>query len=143
MKSVIYEFDAVIYPFKLLVTRNFVPKELSDRFYVVNDDDELEDSPDAFIPSNRTIARTIQVADKKSCQTSMLVLLCRPKVIGQGTVSHESYHVVNIVSEWLGFFPKGAMDDEPGAYLIQWVSNAIDSVLKGRPDRMNGARLKK
>lgn len=141
MKSTIYEFDAVIYPFKLLVTKDFEPKELSDNFYVVNDNDELEDAPKEFVPNRRTIARTLQVADKKECHTSMLILLCHPKVIGQGTVSHESFHVVNIVSEWLGFLPKSAMDDEPGAYLIQWVSNCIDSVLRNRPDGMKGVKV--
>ena len=141
MKSTIYEFDAVIYPFKLLVTKDFEPKELSDNFYVVNDRDELEDAPNEFVPSRRTIARTLQVADKKECHSSMLILLCHPKVIGQGTISHESFHVVNIVSEWLGFFPKNAMEDEPGAYLIQWVSNCIDSVLRNRPDGMKGVKL--
>ena len=141
MKSTIYEFDAVIYPFKLLVTKDFEPKELSDNFYVVNDRDELEDAPNEFVPSRRTIARTLQVADKKECHTSMLILLCHPKVIGQGTISHESFHVVNIVSEWLGFFPKNAMEDEPGAYLIQWVSNCIDSVLRNKPDGMKGVKV--
>ena len=141
MKSTIYEFDAVIYPFKLLVTKDFEPKELSDNFYVVNDHDELEDAPKEFVPSRRTIARTLQVADKKECHTSMLILLCHPKSIGKGTVSHESFHVVNIISEWLGFFPKSAMEDEPGAYLIQWVSNCIDSVLRNRPDGMKGVKL--
>lgn len=141
MKSTIYEFDAVIYPFKLLVTKDFEPKELSDNFYVVNDHDELEDAPNEFVPSRRTIARTLQVADKKECHTSMLILLCHPKVIGQGTISHESFHVVNIVSEWLGFFPKNAMEDEPGAYLIQWVSNCIDSVLRNKPDGMKGVKV--
>ena len=142
MKSIIFEFDAVIYPFKLLVTKNFDPKELSDKFYVVNDHDELEDAPDSFIPSRRTIARTLQVADKKECRTSMLIMLCHSKLIAQGTVSHESFHVVNIISECLGFFPKNAMEDEPGAYLIQWVSNCIDSVLRGHPEKMNGIKLK-
>ena len=141
MKSTIYEFDAVIYPFKLLVTKDFEPKELSDNFYVVNDRDELEDAPNEFVPSRRTIARTLQVADKKECRASMLILLCHPKLIGQGTVSHESFHVVNIVSEWLGFFPKNAMEDEPGAYLIQWVSNCIDSVLRNKPDGMKGVKV--
>lgn len=30
MKSVIYEFDPVIYPFKLLVSKDFDEKELKD-----------------------------------------------------------------------------------------------------------------
>lgn len=141
MKSVIYEFDPVIYPFSLLVTKDYDPKELGDLFYCVNDNNELENAPEEFVPNRRTVARTIQVADKKVCKTYILVLLYRTKIIGQGTISHESYHVVNMMSEWLGFLPKNAMEDEPGAYLIQWVSNCIDSVLRGHPEKMKGVKV--
>ena len=141
MKSIIYEFDPVIYPFKLLVTKEFDSKELSEIFYCVNEDEELDDAPGEFIPNRRTIARTLEVADKEHCQTYMLILLCKPKLIGQGTISHESYHVINIVAEWLGFLPKKSSEDEPMAYLIQWVSNCIEQTLKGHPERMKGEKV--
>ena len=111
MKSVIYEFDPVIYPFKLLVTKKFDSKELSEMFYCVNENEGLGDAPDEFVPNRRTIARTLEVADKEHCQTYMLILLCKQKLIGQGTISHESYHVINIVAEWLGFLPKKSSED--------------------------------
>ena len=138
MKSKIYEFDPVIYPFKLLVSKDFDSKELGEIFYCVDDDENLVDSPGEFIPNRRTIARTIQCAPRDGSETCYLVLLYHPKVIGIGTLAHESLHIANFVGEWLGFLPKKANEDEPQAYLVQWLANCIDSVLRGHPERMNG-----
>lgn len=141
MKSVIYSFDPVIYPFKLLVSKDFDAKELGGMYYCIDDEENLIDSPEEFIPNRRTIARTIQCAQKDGSETFFLVMLCRPKVIGIGTMSHESLHVANFVGEWLGFLPKKANEDEPQAYLVQWLSNCIDSVLRGHPEKMKGVKV--
>lgn len=141
MKSVIYEFDPVIYPFKLLVSKNFDTEELGKMFYCVDDDENLIDSPEEFVPQRRTIARTIECAPKDGSETCYLVLLYHPKVIGLGTVAHESLHIANFVGEWLGFLPKKANEDEPQAYLVQWLSNCIDMVLKGHPEKMKGVKV--
>lgn len=141
MKSVIYEFDPVIYPFKLLVSRYFDANELGSMYYCIDDEENLIDSPDDFIPNRRTIARTLQCTPKDGSETCYLVLLYHPKVIGIGTVSHESLHIANFVGEWLGFLPKEANEDEPQAYLVQWLSNCIDSVLRGHPEKMKGVKV--
>lgn len=141
MKSVIYEFDPVIYPFKLLVSKNFDTEELGKMFYCIDDDENLIDSPEEFVPKRRTIARTIECAPKDGSETCYLVLLCHPKVIGLGIIAHESLHIANFVGEWLGFLPKKANEDEPQAYLIQWLSNCIDMVLKGHPEKMKGVKV--
>ena len=141
MKSVIYEFDPVIYPFKLLVSKDFDTKELGEWFYCIDDEENLIDSPEEFIPKRRTIARTIQCAPKDGSETYYLVLLYRPKVIGIGTIAHESLHIANFVGEWLGFLPKEANEDEPQAYLVQWLSNCIDMVLKGYPEKMKAVKV--
>ena len=143
MKSKIYKFDPVIYPFKLLVTKDFDSKELQDMFYCIDDETEelIEDSK-VFWPATRTVARTIQVTDKKSCDsTYFLILLCYPKMIGVGNIAHEAIHVVNMVAEWLGFLPKKASEDEPCAYLEQWLSNCVERTLKGHPEHMNGVEF--
>ena len=142
MKSVIYEFDPVIYPFKLLVSKDFDAKELGDMFYCVDDDENLIDSPGEFIPGRRTIARTIQCAPKDGSETCYMVLLYQPKFIGTGILAHESLHIANFVGEWLGFLPKKASEDEQQAYLVQWISNCIECVLKGRPEHMKGVKVK-
>lgn len=141
MKSVIYEFDPVIYPFKLLVSKNFDAKELGGMYYCIDDEYNLIDAPGEFIPNKRTIARTIQCVPKDSSGACYMVLLYHPKVIGVGTIAHESLHIANFVGEWLGFLPKKANEDEPQAYLVQWLSNCIDSVLRGHPEKMNGVKV--
>lgn len=141
MKSVIYEFDPVIYPFKLLVSRVFDVEELGGMFYCVDDEENLIDDPGAFVPGRRTKSRTIQCAPKDGSETCYLVLLYRPNVIGVGTLSHESLHIANFVGEWLGFLPKKANEDEPQAYLVQWLSNCLNSVLRGHPEKMKGVKV--
>lgn len=141
MKSVIYKFDPVIYPFKLLVSKYFDAKELGEMYYCVDDDEDLINDPEAFVPKRRTIARTIQCAPKDGSETCYLVLLYQPKVIGTGTLAHESLHIANFVGEWLGFLPKKANEDEPQAYLIQWLSNCIDCVKRGHPEWMKGVKV--
>lgn len=141
MKSVIYEFDPVIYPFKLLVSRVFDVEELGGMFYCVDDEENLIDAPGEFVPGRRTIARTIRCAPKDGSETCYLVLLYRPNVVGVGTMAHESSHIANFVGEWLGFLPKKANEDEPQAYLIQWLSNCIDCVKRGHPEWMKGVKV--
>ena len=141
MKSVIYEFDPVIYPFKLLVSKNFDAKELGGMYYCIDDNGNLIDAPGEFVPGRRTTARTIQCAPKDGSETCYLVLLCRPKVIGIGTIAHESLNIANFVGEWLGFLPKEAVEDEPQAYLVQWISNCIDMEMKGHPEQMKGVKV--
>lgn len=142
MKSVIYEFDPVIYPFPLLVTKDYDSRELNELFYVVNTNNELGDAPEEFIPNPQTRARTIQVVNRESMMRYFLVMICSPNVIKTcGTLAHEAYHVTNMIADLLGFLPDDCMHDEPGAYLVDWVADCIESVKKGHPEKMKGVKV--
>lgn len=134
----IFEFDPVLYPFPLLVTKKYDSKELGEMFYVLNTAGELEERPEEFVPKSNTTARTIEVVSKKTQLRYVLVILVRTSVIGVGTIAHEAYHASNMISEPLGFMPDKAEHDEPVAYLIQWAANCIDSVLRGKIRTMSG-----
>lgn len=139
MKSVIYEFDPVIYPFPVLVSKKFDQNELCELFYVVNTSDEVEDADsETFYPNRYTIARTIEVVSKNTGNRFFLILLIRPSVIGNGTITHEATHATNMIAEICGFLPEKAMNDEPTAYLAQWVANCIGAVKEGRIHAMKG-----
>lgn len=138
MKSVIYLFDPVLYPFPLLVTKKFDPKELGDMFYVINTNNDLEHRPEEFVPNTNTTARTIEVVSKKTELRYVLIMLCRVSVIGDGTIAHESYHASNMIADVCGFLPDKVMYDEPVAYLIQWMANCVRCVLVNKPKRMKG-----
>ena len=145
MKTKIYEFDPVIYPFPLLVCRyiqGVTYKEIAGRFnQVVNrrtmqtfDEDDLRAYP-------TLTAKTICVVDKLTEQMYYLIILYRPKKIRWGIVSHEALHVVTMLCDWLGIKPPSATEDEAHAYLLQWVANCIGSVLEGHPERLKGKLL--
>ena len=142
MKSVIYEFDPVIYPFPLLVTKDYDAKELSELFYVVNTKNELEDAPEEFVGNPQTRARSIEVVRKDTYLRYFLILLVRPSVIKTcGTMAHEAYHATNQLAHLLGFLPEDPQEDEPCAYLLDWMANCIESVKKGHPEKMKGVKV--
>ena len=145
MKTKLYEFDPVVYPFPLIVCKyisKVTAKEISERYNGVMsrtqmatfDEDELRGYP-------TLTAKTLCVVDKKTEFMKYMVILYRPKKIRYGVIAHEDLHVVTLLCDWLGIRPPQQSDDEPHAYLIQWVANCIGSVLDGRPEVMKGKLL--
>lgn len=145
MKTKIYKFDPVIYPFPLLVCR-YIPgvtaQEIAESFHAVVDRNTLQKFSLDELQANPTLtAKTALVVEKESEQMFYLVILYRPRRIRCGIVSHEALHVVTLLCDWLGIKPPSAQEDEPHAYLLQWVANCIWSVLKGHPQTMKGELL--
>lgn len=145
MKSVIYEFDPVIYPFPLLVCK-YVPgataAEIAGRFNrVLNRKSVAYFDEDELMATPTLKARTLCVVDKESEEMKYLIVLYRPKEIRWGIVSHEALHVVTMICDWLGIPPPEQRNDEPHAYFIQWVANCIGSVLDGHPGIMKGVKV--
>ena len=145
MKSVIYEFDPVIYPFPLLVCK-YIPgvtaAEIAGKFNKVLDRKSMACFDEDELMATPTLkARTLCIVDKESEEMKYLIVLYRPKAIRWGIVAHEALHVVTMICDWLGIPPPEQSNDEPHAYLIQWVANCIGSVLKGHPEIMKGVKV--
>ena len=142
MKTKIWKFDPVIYPFPLLVCKyisGVTDKELKDKFYVIGDNDEQQEATEEDFKGNpTTCARTIQVIDKSNDAVSLLIILFNPNLIDDGTVAHEAFHFATMMGDWLGFPKVDFKNDEPYAYLIQWVTNCTVSVLRNTPKQMEG-----
>lgn len=138
MKSKIYEFDPVLYPFPIHVTKDFDKEELKSIYKVLNSSDVEEPITDEFDAPDTTTARFVTVVDEKSGSMCYLVLLFRPEVIGAGNAAHEAVHLANAYLQYLGFSSPAAYNDEPYAYFVQWVTNCIWSVLIDEPDKMKG-----
>ena len=141
MKSIIYEFDPVIYPYPVLITKQFKAGELAELFYVLDTANNLNEADaEDFLPNGSVIARTLFVVSKKSHMRYVIILMVRPKEIMEGCISHESMHATNMIAESLGFLPQKSTEDEPCAYLSQWIANCMASVKKGYTDTMKGKR---
>lgn len=142
MKTKIYEFDPVIYPFPLLVCK-YVPgvtcDEIAERFNAVMDQRTLQVlDPDVIRAYPALRAKTIFLASKSDDKMYHMVILYQPKKIRWGVVAHEALHVVTMLCDFLGMKPPTASNDEPHAYLEGWCANCIGSVIDGHPEYMKG-----
>lgn len=142
MKSIIYEFDPVIYPTRLWVCKKPDGKDVSELFYPFNNAGEMVDSfGDVFEDIAGKYANTLIVGNKSSRMRGCLVSIFQPRGCGAGVCAHEALHYIAYLSEQFDI-PLGGFDtSEPLAYLEQWATNCIDSVLRGHPERMNGTKL--
>jgi len=139
MKSKIYEFDPVLYPFPIHVTKDFDKEELKSIYNGTNSEGD-EVPLDIDIPSTTT-ARTFQAVEKESGNHYYLVCLLKPEDIGAGIVAHEADHITNAYLQDLGFSLPTPWNDEPHAYFLQWVTDCIWSVLINEPEEMKGVLL--
>ena len=139
MKSKIYEFDPVIYPFPLLVIKNIDPTEMAKRFWVINEKEENVEAQDDFKPNGTVTARVLCVCDKETEKMYYAIIAFRPYAMRYGgIVSHESIHLANAYLQYLGFSRPKAYDDEQYAYFGQWVFNCTMSVIRNEPQLMKG-----
>lgn len=138
MKSIIYKFDPVIYPFPLLVSKDFDIQELRDRFYYVLNKEDVKEITDELNANPTSVARTILLVEKNTGNVFICVFIYKPNKINVGFIAHEALHANTLNGFLLGITPPSIEDDEPQAYFVQWVANCIESVLKGRPEKNNG-----
>lgn len=142
MKSVIYEFDPVIYPTRLWVCKKPEAKDVAELFYPFNNDGEQVDSFGEVLEySYGRTANTVIVGNKKSRIRGCLVSIFEPRWCGAGVCSHEALHYIAYLSEQFDITLGGFDTSEPLAYLEQWATNCIDSVLRGHPEKMKGVKV--
>lgn len=141
MKSIIYEFDPVIYPFPVLVTKDFNTEEIKERYRTTNTQGEFIQITTELDTNGTVTARFLVLVDEFD-KMYYTLLLYRPGSIGCGICTHESTHLANAYLQYLGFSPAQTYDDEAYAYLAQWVSNCMWSVLVDDPMGMKGVKVK-
>ena len=142
MKTLIYEFDPVIYPTRLWVCKSPQTADVSELFYPFNNDGEQVDSfGDVLEYDFGKYANTMIVGNKESRMRGCLVSLFKPKECGAGVCSHEALHYVAYLSDQFDI-PLGDFNtSEPLAYLEQWATNCIWCTLIGHPEKMKGEKL--
>ena len=141
-KSKIWAFDPVIYPFEILMTKDFDVDEIKETFNVVCVDDVVMDISDEFFCDDYTTARIVNVARKNTNKRYIMIIMFKPKDIGVGICAHEALHLTNAYLQYLGLSSPLAYNDEAYAYFIQWVTNCMWSVLLDETITMNGTLLK-
>lgn len=138
MKTKIYEFDPVIYPFKVHVSKEFDVELLKKLYKAMDGDNNPKPITDEFDVNDTTTARTIELLHEKEGRDiwGYLVLLYKDDSYTAGQLAHEAVHVANMYLQQLGFLTPSAYNDEPYAYFIQWVTDCIASVLNDKQEEM-------
>lgn len=143
MKTKIYEFDPVLYPFRIHVAKDFDKEELKSIYKALNSEEKEVPITDEFDATITTTARVVNVVDAESGNMYYLILCYRPDVIGVGVPAHEAVHLANAYLQYLGFSSPAAYNDEPYAYFVEWVANCIWSVIADETDKMKGVLFNK
>lgn len=136
MKSKIYDFDPVLYPFHIHVTKDFDVEEMKSIYKAIDSDGK--EKPINIDASGTTIASTFQVVNAKNGNLFYLVCLFHPEEAGAGVASHEADHIATYYLQYLGVPSPTPWNDEPHAYFVQWVTNCIWSVIIDKTDKMKG-----
>ena len=138
MKTKIWKFSPTIYPIELLVCKSPSEEELKKRFMVIMNKREVKEPDDEFRPDGMRLADLVPVVDRTTGKAYGLIIIYRPNEISFGTLAHEALHFCTYLSELLGFKAIELENDEPYAYLIEWVTNCINSVRANTPQKMSG-----
>ena len=130
-KPVFYEYDPIIYPIKIWVSVNPHHTQVERRFYVVNENNEVQEFDQHILADdNCTIATTFPVSDKKNYQAGLLVHIYREKRFTINYIAHESSHCADFFAEKLGLTTGVFHDGEAYAYLIGWIAESIETAIK-------------
>lgn len=128
----IYEFDPVIYPFKVWVAKRSVTIEQIDHVFVAicEDDTGCSFKDNHSLPTNVTAAQTFIVGHKKSGFMGCLV------VFGYNTkmknLSHEASHCADWLFQRIGEDKREYERGECYAYYQSWVFDCLYKVFRGK-----------
>lgn len=133
MSKQIKEFNPTIYPIKVWVANNVPIKQVIAKFYVRTDNGDAADFlEEDFSKDNGVTASTFVVFDKKTKQGGTLVYIFAPKRAKVNIICHEAAHCADFICETFGITKGKYEDGEAYAYLIGWIAECINSVLRNR-----------
>ncbi len=125
------ELNPLIYPTRIWVGFNLSDKDIADEFWGLNENDERIDiSDDVTKDNSTTIARCTPVGHKESGWRGIVMNVLRPKQLTAGVMAHEAEHIVCWICEQFGINSTTFDDSEPRAYLIQWLVDEINEIVK-------------
>lgn len=134
MANSIYEFNPVVYPFRLWVIKKNTNSDVKDNFWGITSGYETYDIEDEMLDQQHKKANAwvLPVSKKESKRIGVLVCLEKTREMTVGKVAHEATHVVDWVCEHLDLRGFSYAEGEARAYLTGWVTDCINNVLKGK-----------
>lgn len=140
-KMQIWEFDPVLYPYRVLIVRHPDADALENKYNIINSDYEEKLPFLEFRTNDDTVARVLMVIDKETRKVYYMVLLFAVAHARAGVMAHEAVHLANAYLQRLGFGSPAAYNDEPYAYFVEWITDCIWCVLVGEAEAMKGTEV--
>jgi hypothetical protein len=123
-KTIIHQFDPVIYPVKLWVTITREYNSLAERFEQGYNNDRLNVE---FLENKEAV--TYHVREKSSKLRGVLIVYNGLNYCSVRTIAHEASHACDFIWEYIGETRKG---DEAKAYLMGWIAECIEKVKRNK-----------
>jgi hypothetical protein len=129
-KTIIHEFDPVIYPYKLWVVVAKSPIDIAERFNGYNNkpiENIVEDTKqlDAFV---------MQVQRKSDSMLGALIYFSSKHIMTYGIVSHECTHAAKHLFEHIN---ANINPHEPFEYIVEWMADCCEVVKKYKHSNKN------
>lgn len=132
-KIQVYEFDPVIYPFRLWVGKNVPHKAVEETFWALTTDMDKTPFDEEYYHKNSFVCATCYpVCDKESGWIGIFCNILNTKLLTVGRMAHEASHIVDFLCEKFGIECCTFAQGEPRAYLVEWATNCIDKVKRGK-----------
>jgi hypothetical protein len=130
MEIGVYEFDPVIYTYKIWIVVGKSPAKISDYFLHCDNTQikDIEQDTDKFL------AFTQRVISKKNPSYGSIIFFRRKRDIADyNTVAHESSHAAKHLFEYIN---ADMTAHEPFEFVIGWIAGCCQEVYKGKKEKL-------
>ena len=124
-KTIIHEFDPVIYPYMLWIVIAQEPDIIEEKFNEYTGDRIVFVAGDV----DRSDAFTMPVQRKENPRFGVVVFFRSKKSMSFELVSHESSHAAKYLFDHIG---ADIRDHEPFEYVIGWIAGCCEKVKKNK-----------
>ena len=130
----IHEFNPQIYPFRVWVGKQVPFEDVEKKFWLLDSEKNKCDFDRDFYggKDNFIYATCFPVCDKESGWCGIFMLIRNTKLLDVGKIAHEASHIYDYLSDILSLECYGFANGEPRAYFIEWCTNCIYDVFKGK-----------
>lgn len=131
--SEIYEFNPIVYPFRLWVGNKLSYDEVCGNFYALSTEMEKMDfTLESYEADRFSVVTCYPVCSKEDGFIGILCDIHKPELFTVGKIAHEASHITDFLSDRLGINGFNFNDGEARAYFTEWAADCIWEVKTNR-----------
>lgn len=132
-KVKIYEFDPVIYPFRLWVAVRPSFEQVDAEFETIDTEDNIAPFTKDFLIQHISCTASCYPAwNKESMRVGALLCIWRKQELTTCVIAHEASHITDYLCDRTGVKGFDMDSGEARAYFLGWVAGCIEKVKQGK-----------